>query len=134
MSAKLSDAAKAMFKEPIVGALTSTNEDGSQHATPTWIDIDGDEVVINTMTKRRKARNVERNPSVGVLVIDPANPFRVVSLAGTVVAMEQDGAVEHIDALTQRYMGLDKHPYDHPGEGHRVKLRIRPDRIWIQPA
>jgi PPOX class probable F420-dependent enzyme len=123
-----------MFKEPIVGAFTSTNADGSQHATAVWIDIDGDDILVNTVSKRRKARNARRDPNVGIVVIDPANPYRVVSLAGTVTAIDEAGAVEHIDALTERYTGLDKHPPTPPDEGVRVKLRIRPDRIWAQPA
>lgn len=130
----LTDAAKAMFTEPIVASFTTVNTDGSLQMTPTWIDLDGDVVVVNTMSARLKARNVQARPAVGVMLVDPTNPFRVVSLAGEVVDRVEEGAVEHIDALTQRYMGLDKHPFDHPDEGVRVMLRIEPRRIYMQPA
>lgn len=130
----LTDAAKAMFTEPIVASFTTVNTDGSLQMTPTWIDLDGDVVVVNTMSARLKARNVQARPAVGVMLVDPTNPFRVVSLAGEVVDRVEEGAVEHIDALKQRYMGLDKHPFDHPDEGVRVMLRIEPRRIYMQPA
>jgi PPOX class probable F420-dependent enzyme len=128
------EAAKAMFTEPIVASFTTVNADGSLQVTPTWIDIDGDVVVVNTMSARRKALNVGSRPGVGVMLVDPANPFRVASLAGEVVGIVEEGAGEHIDALTQRYMGLDKHPFDHPDEGVRVMIRIEPRHIYIQPS
>jgi PPOX class probable F420-dependent enzyme len=131
---ELNDAAKAMLKEPIVGTLMTTNADGTPHMVPVWIDGDGDDVVVNTMSKRQKAVNARRGGPVGVCLIDPANPFRVLSLSGRVTEVTEEGAQEHIDALTMRYMGLDKHPFDHPDEGVRVMLRIQPDRVLIQPS
>ena len=134
MSTTLTDAARAMFTEPIVASFTTVNADGSLQTTPTWIDIEGDTVLVNTMTGRRKARNVSARSNVGVMLVDPANPFRVVSLAGKVVGLVEEGAGDHIDALTQRYMGLEKHPFDHPDEGVRVMIRIEPEHIYVQPS
>ena len=68
------------------------------------------------------------------MLVDPENPFRVVSFAGEVVEVVEEGAGDHIDALTQRYMGLDKHPFDHPDEGVRVMIRVEVRQIYMQPS
>jgi PPOX class probable F420-dependent enzyme len=128
----LTDAAKTFLKEPVVGTVASVSPDGYPHTTPVWVDIDNDDILLNTTRQRKKARNLLQSSKVALTVIDPANPFRVLSLQGTVVAFEEEGATEHINALTKRYMGLDTHPFDHPGEV-RVVIRIRPDRILMQP-
>lgn len=129
----LTDAAEAMLKEPIVATFVTLNPDGSPHMTPTWIDVDGGDVIVNTTTIRQKVVNVRRDPTVGISLIDPSNPFRVISLSGVVTDMVEDGAEAHLDELTMRYMGLEKHPFEHPGEV-RVMLRIRPGRVIIQPS
>lgn len=132
-STTLSAAAKDMLTEAIVATVATVNADGSIHLTPTWIDVDGEDIIVNTLTSRKKSTNTRRNQQVGVSVIDPTNPFRVISVSGTVVDAVEEGAEAHIDALTQRYMGLDKHPFNHDGEV-RVMLRIRPDTVLIQPS
>lgn len=128
----LTRAALAMLKEPIVATTATVNGDGSVHVTPTWIDAADGHILVNTLRGRQKEVNVARNPAIAVNVIDPTNPFRVISATGTVVDLVEEGAQDHIDALTQRYMGIDKHPFDHDG-AVRVVIRIRPDRITAQP-
>ncbi len=132
-SSRLTEAATAMLKEPIVATFVTLYPDGSPHMTPTWIDVDGGDVIVNTTSVRQKVTNIRRNGTVGVSLIDPANPFRVLSLSGTVADIVEDGADEHIDELTMRYMGLETHPFEHPGEV-RVMLRIRPERVLVQPS
>jgi hypothetical protein len=61
--------------------------------------------------RRHKTLNARRHPHVGVCVIDPTNPLRVVSIEGEVTYFVEDGAEAHIDALTQRYLDLDKHRF-----------------------
>jgi len=51
---------KSMFAHP-----TTMAPDGKPHATPVWIDHDGDanRLLINTERGRRKERNVANNPT-----------------------------------------------------------------------
>jgi hypothetical protein len=42
------------------------------------------------------------------------------------------GADEVIDRLAKKYLGADSYPYRREGE-IRVTVRIRPDRISMQP-
>jgi PPOX class probable F420-dependent enzyme len=129
---ELGDKACEMLREPVVATFATVEPDGSLHLTPTWIDVEDGTVIVNSLQSRRKTLNARRNPHVGVCVIDPTNPFRVVSIEGEVTDFVEDGAEAHIDALTQRYLGLDKHPFAHDGEV-RVMIRIRPTKILVQP-
>jgi hypothetical protein len=45
--------------------------------------------------------------------------------------MTHEGADEHIDSLARKYLGVD-YPNRREGE-QRVKIRIRPERIAMQP-
>lgn len=131
--AKLNPAAKALLEEPVIANLATVGGDGSPHLTPVWVDVDGDDVVINTVEGRAKTRNLRRSATVAVSVVDPADPFRVVALQGSVADISTEDADAHIDRLARKYLGVDSYPMRQPGE-ERVKVRIRPERVLMQPA
>jgi PPOX class probable F420-dependent enzyme len=107
--------------------VTTLMPDGSPQITETWVDTDGEHVVINTVTTHQKARNIARDPRVAVAIADPDAPSRYWAVRGVVVDATTEGGDEHIDQLSQRYIGR---PY--PGFGGsatRLVVTIRPDRI-----
>src|SRR3712207_8148520 len=55
---------------------TTLFRSGSPQLTQTWVDTDGEHVLINTVQGFQKVRNVERDPRVAVTVSDPDNPRR----------------------------------------------------------
>jgi len=59
------------------------------------------------------------------------NQYEFMSMTGTVVEDTREGANEHIDALTKKYLGLDSYPMHQPGQ-ERTKIRIRPERVYYQ--
>ena len=93
--------------------------------------MDGDDVVFNTAEGRLKARNLHANANVAVSVVDPADPYRVIALRGTVTEITGEGADEHIDFLARKYLGIDYPNRQEPEQ--RIKVRIRPERIAMQP-
>lgn len=131
--AKLNPAAKALLEEPVIASLATVDGEGRPHVTPVWVDVDGDDVVINTVEGRAKTRNLRRSAAVAVSVVDPADPFRVVALQGSVADVTTEDADAHIDRLARKYLGVDSYPMRQPGE-ERVKVRIRPERVLMQPA
>jgi PPOX class probable F420-dependent enzyme len=131
MTDVLSGPARELLARPILATLATIASDGSPQITPLWIDVDGDDLVINTAQGRAKARNLERSPRVAICVIDPDNPFNVVAVHGTVIEVTTNGADEHIDALAKKYMGVDTYPMRTEGEV-RLKIKIRTDRITMQ--
>ena len=99
--------------------IATTMPDGSPQLTQTWVDTDGEHVMINTVQGHQKARNIERDPRVAVCVSDRSNPSRYYALRGRVINTTTDGAAEHIELLAQRYLGG---PY--PWYGGRDQIRL----------
>ena len=107
--------------------VTTLMPDGSPQITETWVDTDGEHVVINTVTTHQKARNIARDPRVAVAIADPDAPSRYWGVRGTVVEATTEGGDEHIDQLSQRYLGR---PYPRFGaSGERLVVTISPRSI-----
>jgi PPOX class probable F420-dependent enzyme len=109
----------ALLHQPSICFLTTLMPDGSPQITQTWVDTDGEHVVINTVQGFQKVKNVGRDPRVAVAVADPSGPSRYYAIRGRVVNVTTEGGAEHIDALAQRYLGA---PY--PWYGGRAQVRV----------
>ena len=128
MTTLLNDELVTLLRSGATCYVATTMPDGSPQLTQTWVDTDGEHVVINTVVGYQKARNVERDPRVAVSVSDPANPSRYFSVRGRVVEATTDGGAEHIEALAQRYLG-GPYPWYGGRDQTRLVLRIAADRI-----
>ena len=105
--------------------------DGSPHVAPTWVDYDGDMVLINTAAGRIKEKNVNLDKRVALSVYDSSNPYNMVTIRGKVNEITEQGADAHIDRLAKRYLGLDSYPFRSPEE-KRIILKIIPERVFHQ--
>src|SRR5436190_23603528 len=65
---KLPEAVRAFLEAPRFAVLATIREDGSPHLTVVWYGVRGDELIVNTTVPRSKARNIERDPRVSLLV------------------------------------------------------------------
>jgi PPOX class probable F420-dependent enzyme len=117
-----------LFDKKSFANLATVNADGSPQVTPVWWDTDGTNILINTAKGRVKTKNLERTPKVAVLIVDPDNPYRYVTIQGRVVEMTENGADDHINALSKKYFGKDVYPYRQPGEV-RVIFKIKPEKV-----
>jgi PPOX class probable F420-dependent enzyme len=108
--------------------LATANKDGSPQVTPVWIDFDGTYVLVNSEQRRRKTRNVKRNPRVAVTILEPGNPYQYMEIRGRVAEVTTDGAAAHIDKMAKKYLGQDKYPYNQPDDV-RVIFKIEPERV-----
>jgi PPOX class probable F420-dependent enzyme len=96
-----------LLDRPIVITLVTLNPDGTPQASPVWFSHDGETVWVNTDRGRQKDRNMRARPAVALLFIDPENPYRYLELRCNVAAITEEGAVEHIHLLSQRYFGRE---------------------------
>jgi PPOX class probable F420-dependent enzyme len=122
----------ALLRRPAPCFVATSMPDGSPQLTETWGDTDGEHVVINVVDGRQKARNLARDPRVAVNVVDPDQPARYWGVRGRVVESTTEGGAEHIEELSQRYLGR---PYPNFGgvAGQRRILRIAVDSVSHAP-
>jgi PPOX class probable F420-dependent enzyme len=115
-----------LFQRPVHGVLTTMMPDGIPQSSIVWVDYDGEYVLINTTLERQKGRNMQTNPKVTVLVIDPQNSSRWVEVRGHVHSFTQEGAERHVDQLTQRYCPGKVHFYHdiYPPEQKQKETRV----------
>lgn len=121
------DEYRDLFETRSFAFVSTLLPDGSPHVTPTWVDFDGEHVLVNTVLGNRKDRNVARDPRVALAVADPERPYRYLAVRGEVVERREEGAREHLDSLAERYTGSASYPG--PGGESRVVLVIRPDDV-----
>src|SRR5213596_1045047 len=67
--ATLNEKQAALFTDRNWGVIATIREDGSPHATPVWIDYDGENVLVNSAYGRTKVTNIERDPRATVTVL-----------------------------------------------------------------
>jgi len=119
-----------LFEKATFAHVTTMLPNDTPHTTPVWVDYDPDDdrILVNTERGRRKAKNVQRDPTVSVSMLDPENPYRFLSVTGEVEEITTEGAREHIDELAHRYTGEDE--YQNPIQTERIILRIRPEEVF----
>ena len=118
----------SLLQRPSLCYITTLMPDGSPQITQTWVDTDGEHIVINTVRGFQKVKNVERDPRVAVSVSDPSNPSRYYAIRGRVVGITTEGGADHIEALSQRYLG-GAYPWYGGRNQVRVLLTITADKI-----
>jgi PPOX class probable F420-dependent enzyme len=125
---KLKDSQKRFLADnPFVGTVTTLRPDGSPHSTIVWVDVEDGKVSFNTASGRAKPRHLEHDPRASLLVVDPNDAYRWVSVSGP-VEITEEGADEQIDKLSKKYIGQDEYPWRNPQE-QRLKVTIEPEKV-----
>ena len=110
--------------------ISSIMKDGSPQVTPTWVDIENGNILVNTAIGRIKHKNISRDPRVALAIADQNNPYDMVTVRGrTIEQVTGDAAEEHIEKKKKKYIGKDKYPFRSPGE-KRVILKIKPEKVF----
>ena len=109
-------------ENPFVGVVTDARPDGSLHSTVVWVDVVDGHVGFNTAVGRAKERYLRNDPRVSLVVIDPGNTYKWVSVSGRAEFVE-DGADAQIDKLAKKYLDADTYPFRKATET-RIGVRI----------
>ncbi len=92
---------------PAVAAVVRA--DGRPHASPIWIDLDGDDIIFTTDENSLKGKALRRDPRISLSIDDDAPPFSFVVIEGTVTLSDDSADLRYWSArLGGRYMGQDK--------------------------
>lgn len=117
-----------LAKAPTLATVVTLMPDGQPQALLTWIDTDGENLLVNTEPQRQRSRNVQRDPRVTVLLHSAEDPYDWAEVRGHVAATTGgQRARDHIDELSNKYVGRD---YGNPiGPDGRIILTIQPDKV-----
>ena len=117
-----------IFEKQTFIHLATTMRDGSPQVSPVWVELEGDQIVVNSAKGRLKDRNIRADERVALSATDPDNPYRAVMVRGRVARITEEGADDHIDKLAKKYLDKDKYPFRTPDEV-RVKYFIEPIKV-----
>lgn len=124
----LSPRDREIFEGKNFAHLVTLMPDGAPQASPVWVDVEGDLILVNSADGRVKTNNVRRDPRVAISILDSEEPYGgVVMLRGFVKEVVTEGADDHIDKMAKKYLGKDKYPFRQPGE-QRVLYKIAVDK------
>ena len=116
------------FLDEVMPALIGTiRRDGSVQMNPIWYDRRGDEIWLNPTVSRAWGKRLTPGSRVTLLFIDPRDMWRWAQVQGEVIDKTTEGGEQHIDELSQRYLGRlysDNRPSD-----PRQIVRVRPVRV-----
>jgi len=120
---------------PVHGVLTTIMPDGQPQSSLVWCDYDGECARINTSVERQKGRNLQRNPKVSLLIVDPEDTARYLEIRG-VAELVFGGASHHLDQITRQYTEHPHYygyvfPWDKRGRETRVVCRIHATKITL---
>jgi PPOX class probable F420-dependent enzyme len=100
---------RRLLDEPVTAIVAVTGSDGQPHLTPVWFDYDGDTVLLNLATHRKKVDWLRKRPHATFVLMNPANTYHWISLQAEVTREISE---------------------DDPAEGKRVTGQL--DRIWVK--
>jgi PPOX class probable F420-dependent enzyme len=125
--AKLNEKQQQFLENPFVGVVTTLRPDGSPHSTVVWVDQEDGEVSFNTAYGRTKPSNLEHDPRISLVVIDPNDTYKWIAVDGR-ASLTTDGADGQIDRLAKKYLGKDEYPF-RKAEEQRVTVKIDTERV-----
>jgi PPOX class probable F420-dependent enzyme len=100
---------KQLLDDPVTAVVAVTGGDGRANLTPVWFDYEGDLVLLNLATHRKKVEWLRKAPEATFLLMNPANAYHWLSIKTTVAREISE---------------------DDPEEGPRVTAQL--DRIWTK--
>ncbi|MFY4719246.1 PPOX class F420-dependent oxidoreductase [Streptomyces sp. LaBMicrA B280] len=130
MSAALSDRLKSLLDGKVFIVVGTLQPDGSPQMSPVWVKRDGEHLLFSTTVDRRKKLNLDRDPRVTVVVMNPDQPYEYAELRGT-AELTTDGGQSLIDELSLKYTGKKYAEFNPESaqDAERVVVRITPRKV-----
>jgi len=126
------ESAREVLTSGLLGHLATIDPDGRPQVTCAWIGVEDDEIVIGSLPRNKKVRNIERDPRVALSI--ETGRMGNHGLAEYLVVhgrarVTRGGAPELLQRLAHVYMGPDVKfpPMPNPPPGYVI--RIEPRRL-----
>lgn len=100
---------RRLIDEPVTAVVAVTGGSGRANLTPVWFDYEGNTILLNLATHRKKAGWLRKDPHATFILMNPENAYHWLSIKATVAREVSE---------------------DDPVEGSRVTAQL--DRIWTK--
>jgi PPOX class probable F420-dependent enzyme len=90
-----------------LGHVTVVTPRGRLASHVMWIDYEDGRVLTSSRVGSAKGTALRADPRISVSVVDPANPWRWITVSGRVVEIVPDTDLVFIDKMSRRYTGRD---------------------------
>lgn len=116
--------------------LSVVTQDGSVQSSLVWSDLEDGVVSINVLNTAPKLQAIVRNKRATVLKIDPENEGNYISIRCSLLRITSEGAIEHLNKLTQRHDGSEKWyggvvPENEEEKKKCVIVYLKPERLYF---
>src|SRR5436309_14579639 len=123
----LTPSAREVIESDHLAHLVTINNDGSPHVTIAWVGLEGEEIVIASLRRFRKLRNIERDPRVSISIeglgLHPIGLREYLVVYGR-ARIEPGGAADLLRRLARVYIGPDTNfpPDENPPPGWITRI------------
>ncbi|MGH3438835.1 MAG: pyridoxamine 5'-phosphate oxidase family protein, partial [Sciscionella sp.] len=105
---------RKLLDEPVTAVIAVLGNNGLPNLTPVWFDYEGDAVLLNLATHRKKVNWLRANPHATVILVNPENAYHWLSIKTTVrreIAEDDPNegvrVTEQLDRIWRKYTGND---------------------------
>jgi PPOX class probable F420-dependent enzyme len=128
---------RQLIEEPVTAVIAVMGAAGRPNLTPVWFDYEGDTILLNLATHRRKVDWLKANPQATFLLMNPQNPYHWLSIKGTVTReISEDDPAEgprvtaQLNKIFKKYTGGDVYALRDPSlDERRVLLEMSVDSV-----
>lgn len=116
--------------------FSAVAKDGSVQSSLVWSDFEESVVSINMLAGSPKLKRLVRNKKATVLKVDPENEDNYISIRCSLVRVESEGAIEHLNKLTKRHLGNEKWygevaPDNDEEKKNEVVVYLKPEKVYF---
>lgn len=110
------------------GVLATLGQTGAPELTAVWFAVKDGHLLVSINAKRKKARNLQGNAAVSMLIYHPETDAFFAEIRGTATLVPDNDYMQS-QVIAERY-NADFRAFDQPGDG-RFVIDIEPTRVLI---
>jgi len=114
----------SLLHSTAVGHLATIGREGTPQVNPVWFIWDGRHLLLSVKAETLKYRNLRRNPSLAMSIVDPANPHHYLELRGAVGQFDLYRTLDFVNRLSRKYTGQPMNPEEDGRERYRLTVEI----------
>lgn len=128
---------KRLIDEPVTAVVAVLSPSGRANLTPVWFDYEGDTVLLNLATHRKKVEWLRAHPQATFLLMNPENAYHWLSVKATVSReVSEDDPDEgprvtaQLNRIFKKYTGGDEYALRDPSfDERRVLFELKVDSV-----